>query len=286
MIAIVLAPERAAFARMRVEPGERQPRRGDSEPLSRSCATMRAVRTMRSVVRAAATSARGICTVTGTTAIASLQSIMTGCGAGSPGRAARAARYSVWPGWRKPAAYSTCLAIGFVTSAAASPRATRATARLDRLEDRGRVRRIGAARDRRRPCDQRQDRHRFREDVGRRCDIGGADRDVPVRALARARRGSRDRRGSQRGHGAFAAHPPGRQREFRTDARRIALGEDEGQGAGPRHYCVTPSWLVSTPPTFWRRFASPRVRSSSRTRSVWLRSFSPEVTATSRGAIT
>ena len=41
---------------------------------------MRAVRTIRSAVKADGTSLSGICTVTGTTARASLHSIMTGCG--------------------------------------------------------------------------------------------------------------------------------------------------------------------------------------------------------------
>ena len=45
------------------------------------------------------------------------------------GRPASSARYSVCPGWRKPARYSASLLIGLVTRAAARPPATSATAR-------------------------------------------------------------------------------------------------------------------------------------------------------------
>ena len=66
--------------------------------------------------------------VTGTTARALDQIIITGK-ALTPQAAASAPRYSVWPGKRNPASYSVALAIGFVTTARASPARTAETAR-------------------------------------------------------------------------------------------------------------------------------------------------------------
>jgi hypothetical protein len=63
----------------------------------RSRSVMRAVSVTSSRVRRVGTSLKGTCTVTGTTASTSLQSIITGSGSGRPGSAARAARKSVWP---------------------------------------------------------------------------------------------------------------------------------------------------------------------------------------------
>src|SRR5206468_2436237 len=48
---------------------------------------------------------------------------------GSPDEPASSPRYSVWPGNLKPASYRTDLAIGFVTTARASPSRTASTAR-------------------------------------------------------------------------------------------------------------------------------------------------------------
>ncbi len=58
--------------------------------------------------------------VTGTTASAGDHSIITGCGAGPPS-AASSARNSVWPGWRKPARYSTLFGDRIGDDSAGSP---------------------------------------------------------------------------------------------------------------------------------------------------------------------
>ena len=63
---------------------------------------MRPVLMMRSAVSALGASASGIWMVTGTTASISDQIIITGK-AGAPQASASAPRYSVWPGYLKPA---------------------------------------------------------------------------------------------------------------------------------------------------------------------------------------
>lgn len=81
----------------------------------------------------------------------------------------------------------------------------------------------------------------------------------------------------------FRSSHPGFQGQFRTDAGRIALGQEKRALRRLRHWVATPSCEESEPLRFWLKVTSPRVRSSSRSRTVWLRSFSPEVIATSRG---
>jgi len=68
-----------------------------------SAATMRAVETINSRVSSLGTSLNATWIVTGATARARDQIIMTGC-AGAPQRSASAPRNSVWPGNLKPAA--------------------------------------------------------------------------------------------------------------------------------------------------------------------------------------
>src|SRR5690606_24266107 len=82
----------------------------------RSVAVIRAACTIRSVVSVAIACCRETWMVTGTTRSRSDASIITGMTLPQS-----AARYSVCPGWRKPAAYSAALWIGLVTRAAASP---------------------------------------------------------------------------------------------------------------------------------------------------------------------
>jgi hypothetical protein len=93
----------------------------------RSATAIRAVVTISSLESWASASRSERWMVTGTTASAGDHSIITGCGARPPS-AASSARNSVWPGWRKPARYSTLLAIGLVTTAPALPRLTWSTA--------------------------------------------------------------------------------------------------------------------------------------------------------------
>ena len=93
----------------------------------RSATAIRAVVTISSLESWASASRSERWMVTGTTASAGDHSIITGCGARPP-LAASSARNSVWPGWRKPARYSTLLAIGLVTTAPALPRLTWSTA--------------------------------------------------------------------------------------------------------------------------------------------------------------
>ena len=99
--------------------------RGAAMPKSRrnAASVARAVATMASVVTPSSARRSETWIVTGTTRSRSQASIMTGVPpVSSP-------RNSVWPGWRKPAAYSTALLIGLVTTAPASPACTRRTAR-------------------------------------------------------------------------------------------------------------------------------------------------------------
>ena len=107
-----------------------------------AASTMRAVETISSLVRSVMASRSGRWIVTGTTASACDHSIITGCGARCAGScvAANSARNSVWPGWAKPAWYSTLLAIGLVTTALARPACTSSTAwRIDAIAAAGAV---------------------------------------------------------------------------------------------------------------------------------------------------
>src|ERR1700722_6394461 len=67
--------------------------------------------------------------VTGTTASSGDHSIITGRRVLPVASCASVARNSVWPGSAKPDLYKTFLATGLVTTAAAAPRSTSATAR-------------------------------------------------------------------------------------------------------------------------------------------------------------
>ena len=97
MIALVLVAERAAFAGMRVEAGDGEPRRRDARTGARARRRRSSpVSTISSVVSAAGTSASGMWMVTGTARI----------GAGEHHHRRRAPssgevrENSVWPGWR------------------------------------------------------------------------------------------------------------------------------------------------------------------------------------------
>ncbi|GAA0596633.1 hypothetical protein GCM10009416_38680 [Craurococcus roseus] len=78
-------------------------RRGAPIPKSRrnAAAVVLAASTIRAGVNRAMARASGSWTVTGTTRNCGQASSITG---GTPGRPASSARYSVWPGWAKPAA--------------------------------------------------------------------------------------------------------------------------------------------------------------------------------------
>ena len=119
----VFGAERAVLAGMGIEARYRKPGRARPKCVVRSATAIRAVATIRSVDSSPSASRSERWMVTGTTASAGDHSIITGCGAWPPS-AASSARNSVWPGWRKPARYSTLLAIGLVTTAPARPRLT------------------------------------------------------------------------------------------------------------------------------------------------------------------
>ena len=186
--------------------------------------------------RPAAPSASGMCTVSGTTRSSSrgehhhrAEALARRSGAR---RARRGTRCGRDRGSRR--CTSTCLAIGLVTSAAASPRDDRGRRRLDGRDDGGGVGGIGLAGPRRRARAATGATGsavaKTSARLGRR---GDGARAAPQGRAARARSAtaSGSAKSTNGSSAVVAALAPGLERDLEPDAGRVAHGDGERQAA-------------------------------------------------------